>query len=295
MKAAVALRTATRFRNILFATDFSPAAARAIPYAKKIARHYDADLLSLHVKPPLATPLTYAANWPVELERSRVQDKEHRDELLEAFSGIRTRVLIEEGDIQSRLQSAIRRNDIDLVVIGTRGRSGLGKLLLGSVAEEIFRTLECPVLTVGPRAESGRGEFREILYATDFSSESQIGAAYATSLAQEFQSRLVLLHVIPEKGPGDLVSAHEVTDAAHELLRRLVPAGSESRCKPEHLVERGDPADKILEVARLRESDLIVLGVKAERGIPGAATHLPLATAHKVVSHARCPVLTVRN
>lgn len=294
MKAA-AVRTPARFRNILFATDFSPAATRAIPYVKSIASHYDAELLSLHVKPPLATPMTYAANWPVEMERSRNEDKEHRDELFGAFSGIPTRVLIEEGDIQSNLQSAIRRNNIDLVVIGTHGRTGLGKLLLGSVAEELIRTVECPVLTIGPQAEFQRGAFREILYATDFSFESQAGAAYAMSLADEFEARLVLLHVIPEKGPGDLVSAHEVSDAAYALLRRLVPEGTPARNKAEYLVERGEPAARILEVARLRESDLLVLGIKMEQGVPGAATHLPLSTAHKVVSHAPCPVLTVRH
>jgi nucleotide-binding universal stress UspA family protein len=294
MKAAPA-RTLTQFRNILFATDFSSAAARAVPYVRKIASRYDANLVSLHVKPPLATPMTYAATWPADMERARTQDNQHRDELLGTFPGIRMQVEIVEGEIQSRLHEAIRKNNTDLVVIGTRGRTGLGKLLLGSAAEEIFRTLTCPVLTVGPHCNPARGNFREILYATDFTSESQIAAAYAVSLAEEFQARLVLLHVIPEKGPGDLVSASEISDAAHQLLSKLVPEEATAWCMPEYLVESGDPADKILETALLRESDLIVLGVKPEKGIPGAATHLPMATAHRVVSHAICPVLTVRD
>ena len=98
---------------------------------------------------------------------------------------------IEEGDIQARLAAAIEKNDTDLVVIGTRGRNGLGKLLLGSVAEDIFRTVSCPVLTVGPHSGSSHGpsvELREILYATHLSPESEGGAAYAISLAEEFQS-----------------------------------------------------------------------------------------------------------
>ena len=207
-------------------------------------------------------------------------------------------VVIEEGDIQSCLKAAIERNNTDLVVIGTRGRTGLGKLLLGSVAEEIFRTVSCPVLTVGPDSSASRGaggKFREILYATDFSPESQGAAAYAVSLAQEFQSRLILLHVIPEPKAGDLVSAADVTTSTDKLLRKLVPPEAEAWCKPEYFVERGDPAEKILEIAKLRETDLIVLGVRPEEGVPGAATHLAIATAHKVVSHATCPVLTVRH
>lgn len=296
MKTA-AVRTAVRFRNILFATDFSPAAAHAIPYVKRIAKHYDADLVALHVRPPAVNPMTQPATWP-DKEAIRLQNGEYRNELLDTFAGIRTNALIEDGDIQSRLQAAIEKNNIDLVVIGTRGRTGLGKLLLGSVAEEIFRTVTCPVLTVGPRSDSSRsanGEFREILFATDFTSESQAAAACAVSLAQEFQARLILLHIVPEQQPGDLVSASDVTRAAKELLRKLVPEEAQAWCKPEYLVEQGNPADRILELAHLRESDLIVLGVKPEEGVPGSTTHLPNATAHKIVSRAECPVLTVRS
>lgn len=299
MKTATA-RTAVRFRNILFATDFSSAAAQAIPYVRKIAKHYDADLLTLHVRPPVVNPMTEPGTWStdIDIEAAKTEDEKHREELLDTFAGIRTRVLIEEGSIQSCLEEAIEQNDTDLVVIGTRGRTGLGKLLLGSVAEEIFRTVSCPVLTVGPRCDWSRGDgrqFREILYATDFSPESQGAAAYAVSLAQEFQSRLILLHVIPEQEAGDLVSASDVTTSSEKLLRKLVPPEAEAWCKPEYFVERGDPAEKILEFANLRESGLIVLGVRPEKGVPGAATHLQTATAHKVVSQATCPVLTVRH
>ena len=296
MKTATA-RTAVCFRNILFATDFSSAAAHAIPYVKRIAKRYDADLIVLHVQPPAVTPMTEPGTWPDE-ETARKRKEEYRDELLETFAGIRTTALVEEGDIQSRLQVAIQRNNTDLVVLGTQGRTGLGKILMGSIAEEIFRTVTCPVLTVGPRADSSRGadrEIREILYAADLASASPAAAVYAVSLAQEFQARLILLHVIPEPQPGDLVSAHDVSQAARGLLRKLVPEEAEVWCKPELFVERGNPTDRILELAHLRQSDLIVLGVKQEEGVPGAATHLPIATAHKIVSHAECPVLTVRS
>jgi nucleotide-binding universal stress UspA family protein len=309
VKTATA-RPAIRFCNILFATDFSPAAVQAIPYVRKIAKHYDAELVALHVQPPqnpalpphrctsLQCHVPAMPGWASGLEAAKAQNHQHREELLRAFEGIRTLVVIEEGDIQSHLNAAIERNNTDLVVIGTHGRTGLGKLLLGSVAEEIFRTVSCPVLTVGPHSGDSRavvGQFREILYATDLSPESLDAAAYAVSLAQEFQSRLILLHVIPPRKPGELVSAADVTAASEKLLRNLVPPEAEAWCKPEYFVERGEPADKILEFAKLRETDLIVLGVRQEEGVPGASTHLPIATAHKVVSHASCPVLTVRH
>jgi len=297
MKAAIA-KTAIGFRNILFATDFSPAAAQAVPYVKRIAKHYDADVVALYVRPPVVNPMMEPAAWPVDIEAEKAQDAFCRQELLDTLSGIRTKVLIEEGSIDHCLNSAMEANHTDLVVIGTRGRTGAAKLLLGSVAEEIFRTVTCPVLTVGPHATVAgrmRGPIREILYATDFSPESAHAAEYAVSLAQEFQARLTLLHVIPNQKPGDLVSATDVTTSSEQLLRKLVSPEAAFWCKPEYFVLRGDPAQQIIEFAKLREPDLVVLGARQEKGVFGAASHLPTATAHKIVSHAPCPVLTVRH
>src|SRR5579863_1437840 len=70
MKTAAA-RTPARFRNILFATDFSAAAANAIPYAKQIAKHYDADLVAVHVRPPVVNPMTEPASWPTDIEAAK--------------------------------------------------------------------------------------------------------------------------------------------------------------------------------------------------------------------------------
>ena len=148
MKAAAA-KTAVGFRNILFATDFSAAAANAIPYVKRIAKHYEANLVVLHVHPSAVNPMTPPETWAADAAEEEARDQRHREELLNIFAGVPTQVRIEEGGIQSSLQTAIEKNNIDLVVIGTRGRTGFGKLLLGSVAEEILRTVTCPVLTVG--------------------------------------------------------------------------------------------------------------------------------------------------
>jgi nucleotide-binding universal stress UspA family protein len=297
MKTATTTATvAAQFRNILFPTDFSPASAQAIPYIKRIANQYEASVTALHVRPPIVNPMTAPGTWPAEIEAAKVVDEKRRKEILGAFSGIRTELLVGEGSIQSCLNEAIKKSSADLVVIGTRGRTGLGKLLLGSVAEEIFRTVPCPVLTVGPHCDPSHeapGQLREILYATDLSPESQSAAAYAVSLAQEFQAHLVLLHVIPNLETYDLVSAADVTTSSEKLLHKIVPQQAGALCKTECFVEGGDPAQKILEFARMRETDLIVLGVSPEEGVPGAATHLPMATAHKIVSHATCPVLTV--
>lgn len=292
-----AVATHTRFENILFATDFSDAAAQAVPYVKHIAKHYQSNIVALHVRPPLVNPMTQLSTWPIDVEAVRNMDADFRKELNRAFAGCRAEIVIQEGEVVPAVEAAIDTHHVDLLVMGTRGRTGLGKLLMGSIAEDIFRNVTCPVLTVGPHAlERGRhGEFREILYATDFSSESGKVAAYALSLAREFQARLVLLHVITEPKPGELVVWSDVEKSAKKVLRSLVPDEAEAWCKAEFFVERGDAAERILDLANLRESDLIVLGTQAETGMRGAATHLPIAIAHRIVSRASCPVLTVRH
>ena len=120
MRTATA-QTAAGFRNILFATDFSFAAAHAIPYVQRIAKHYDANVVALHVRPPAVNPMTQPTYWPDE-ETVRRENEVLRQQLLDTFAGIHTTPLIEEGDIGSQLQEAIAKNSSDLVVIGTRGR-----------------------------------------------------------------------------------------------------------------------------------------------------------------------------
>jgi nucleotide-binding universal stress UspA family protein len=242
--------------------------------------------------------MTGPNTWAVDLEIAKKEDEQQRREMLDTFPGSRTTVLIAEGGIQACLEKVVKDKDIDLVVLGTRGRTGAAKLLLGSIAEEIFRSVECPVLTVGPLANfcaDRTGKFHEVLFATNFSSESREAATCAVSLALESQSHLVIMHVIPDQQAGDLVSPTDVGHSVQELLRDAVPAEARGWCNVEYLVKRGNAAEKILETAEHKHSDLIVIGVKKETGVPGASTHLPIATAHKVVSRATCPVLTVRS
>jgi nucleotide-binding universal stress UspA family protein len=289
-------RTRMEIKNVLFPTDFSPAADGAIPYVSEIVRRFGARLYALYVRPPVINPMTEPASWPALERAAMAEAKAQRQSLLEAFPGIKPEVMIEEGDFWQILKSIIEPQRIDLIVLGTRGRSGAAKFFLGSKAEEIFREAPCAVLTIGPYSHTKpqRGEFTEILYATDFSPSSAGAVAYAISLAQEFQAHLTLLHVIADEKAGDLVHAAELTGSAERLLRKFVSPEAEIWCEPHFAVERGPAAEKILEVAKQKKADLIVLGVRQPSGFPGAATHMPIAIAHQVVSRAECPVLTLR-
>lgn len=92
MKTATA-KTALQFQSILFATDFSPAAALAIPYAKKIAKHYEGSLVALHIRPPVVNPMTEPAYWPMEVEAAKAQDEKHRQQLFKTFAEDRKSVV----------------------------------------------------------------------------------------------------------------------------------------------------------------------------------------------------------
>ena len=102
------------------------------------------------------------------------------------------------------------------------------------------------------------------------------------------------MHVIEPPKAGELAHGGEFVSATMELLRSLVPPEAELWCKPEHIVEYGSAAEGILKVADQKHAQLIVLGVRKPEGNLGLATHFARATASKVVSHANCPVLTVR-
>ncbi|MGH9703774.1 MAG: universal stress protein [Candidatus Acidiferrales bacterium] len=284
-------------KNIVFATDFSRPSEDALPYAAELARHFGAKLYALHVRPSEIYTMAAPESWQALAEAQQAAAREKVRNLVSRFPDVKSEVVIEEGEIWPALVSTLEKNQIDLIVIGTRGRTGIGKLLLGSAAEEIFREAPCAVLTVGPHSPAdppAGGNFHEILFATDFSEESLAAVPYAISLAQEYQGHLTLLHVIAQPESGDLVNRKEVEASALRRMHALVPLEAEMWCEPWFMVMEGETAETILDVADDRKADLIVLGVRPPEGVPGAATHLPIATAHKLVSHAKCPVLTVR-
>jgi nucleotide-binding universal stress UspA family protein len=294
---AIEAQARIQLKNILFTTDFSAASRAAVPYALELGKHYGAKVHALHVNPPATKPLTPAASWKSLEEVTQQEAVQHRQAILGAFAGVETEVMLRDGDLWPNIAAAVEKSKIDLIVTGTRGRSGVAKLLLGSKAEEIYRNAPCPVLMVGPHSKGERegvGEFSNILFATDFRPESIAAAPYAISLAQEYQAHLTLLHVVADAKRNEFVRPTDLTASSEHLLHRLVPVDAELWCVPKFVVERGEAAEKILDVAGRLRADLIVLGTQKPGGFPGAATHLPIATAHKIVTQATCPVLTVR-
>jgi len=285
---AVQARSRIALKNILFATDFSPSANAAAPFAMQIAKNYGAKVYGLHVSPFDDYTSAAPEAWAMMAEAREKQARENARQLNEQLAGIEHEVLISEGNIWEVVSKAIEQKQIDLIVLGTRGRTGLGKALLGSVAEQILRQAPCPVLSVGPHVTlqpEKAAKMREILYATDLAADFPAAAPYAISLAQENQAQLALLYV-SEEFEQPVRFAGEIG----RKLRKLVPEEADLWCQPHFFVEQGIPAEKILETAAERNVDLIVLGAQPARWL---ASHVNAGTVHKVISEAKCPVLTV--
>lgn len=285
-------------RNILYLTDFSKPSEATLPYAIAIAREYGASICALHVLLPDPYVDMTPATATSLVEAHEAAARTYMQQLESRLTGLpHETVLVRGSAVWPALEQAIEKHRIDLVTVGTRGRTGALKFLLGSVAEEIFRRSPVPVLTIGPavcRKEERSFGFERVLFATDFTVNSR-AAAYAVSFAQEHQAQLILLHVISEHERRKEAKEPRlsVAEAMHQL-HQIVPPEAELFCRPETVVEHGEPSSRILETANQRRADLIVLGLRRTTHIL-AATHVAAATAHQVVAHARCPVLTVRN
>jgi nucleotide-binding universal stress UspA family protein len=189
----------------------------------------------------------------------------------------------------------IRQNGIDLIVVGTHGRRGLRKLLLGSVAEEVFRRAPCPVLTVGPKTTETRSidvKLGHILYPVEFVPDSSDAAAYAVSLAEAHHAKLTYMKVFGDMVPFPEEKAH-VREPVKRWIDDHIPAESDLNERTSFELGFGSAAEAILKFASDRDVDLIVMGVR--RLDPVMAAHLPQSdTAYEVVRTAPCPVLTVR-
>ena len=280
------------FKNILFATDLSSTTELALPYAVEIARQSGASIHVVHVIQPDIYPLVPPSEWPKIAQEEVVFREEKKNQLEVELMGLPHEFLFPAGDVWQNVAHIIEDKKIDLLVLGTHGRTGIGKILVGSVAENIFRQAACPVLTVGPAASSkrrqpGGAELNRILYATDFSPESLAAAPYAISLAKEHRAELILMHSIQNAKPVEV-------DSAYHTLRDVVPGAVGLESKLRCIVERGAPEDTILGVAKRHDVDMIVLGVRSAQGHPTAITHFFHSTAYKVVTEAMCSVLTVR-
>src|SRR5271166_4897805 len=281
-------------KDILVATDFSPISNAALRHALGIASRCHSTVSLVHViDAPLygmAPDGIAAAVDCAEREAGRVMKQLQHEGVV---NGSVPELTITVGPVWQTISSIIREQSPSLVVLGTHGRSGLPKLVLGSVAERAFREAPCPVLTLGPYVRGSKtcgSQAKHFLVPTDLSAESTNAFRYGISLARATRGDMTLLHVLkPRTGrKGKEASPTiEVNQHLAEFLNQH--PGASTMVTPR--IEFGDPGSTIVEVAEQMRSDLIVMGLRAW-SIDGPPMW---RTAYKVVIHARCPVLTMKS
>ena len=303
------LAKSVTFQSILMATDFSKASQSALEYAAGLAHQNGAKLHVLNVVPPIARAAIPLDSLPPDLDRTIAESGLHLKQFVASnlMEDLQHEEIVSRGNILEVVDEMIADRRIDLLVVGTSGHSAPAQVLLGSVAEELFRAVPCPVLTVGPSVRKGQSlGMRRVLFATDFGDASANALPYAIDLAEKSHGELILLHAVEpvavsDTDPfwhlaGEVIEARQAQEAlTYRRLDSLLPANLDLKCKVTKKVVCHFALDAILKTAREKEADLIVMGVSRASALMAAVkSHIPWTTAHEVVRNAACPVLTVR-
>ena len=294
-------------KTIVCTTDFSDFSNRAVPFGVALAREFGAKLYLCHVI-DLSSVAMYGEGFsdPLMLE-SKITDYAHKHlQDLIGDTDIVWESLTSVGHTADEIALIAKEKGADLVVSATHGRSGLKRLILGSVTERLMRTLPCPMYIVRSLEKevsvpvTAEIKLKKILVGCDFSADSDLAVQYGLSLAQEFQTELYLAHVLePTVYKDMLTQSSGAADSGREGLREkltqklngMVPDDAKQWCAPEMLLLAGHPSDELTKYAVVNEVDLIVLGV---RGHSVMETLLVGSTTDRVVRQAPCPVLSVR-
>lgn len=287
------------FHKILCPTDFSPGSEQALSVATRLASPEGCELVVVHAwyLPPSAYSLEYA--FPPAVTQEIMSDAQGRIDaavqVARANGARRVSGQLVSGVPWMKIVEALDNQAFDLCVVGTRGRTGLGRVLLGSVAEQVVRHAPCSVLAVHPDGEPR--PFKNVLVPTDFSASAEHALELAGMMVAS-EGAVTLLHVIelPVAYSGKLPvvgierelarQASEWLDAAAKKLQ------TRTQARVETLYRIGYPgAQTLAAIEDDRTIDLVVMGSHGRTGIKRA---LMGSVAEKVVRHARCPVLVAR-
>jgi nucleotide-binding universal stress UspA family protein len=287
---AMHLSSMSRPKSILVATDLNDLDF-LLPVAIDQARTTGAMIWLLHVIPPQEYVSVESGAYPfVEKEKEyRAAEAalakvalELQEKNLACAYEVRRWYPVDET------KNFIREHHVERLIVGTSGRGKLGKLLIGSVAEELIRSLDIPVCTVGPHFKPvSRNQPRRILFALSLRHHPEHSLKFAVDLAAGLPAELTVLHV-SEQDLGDEGLAAGAMSKIEELLRGIQPM----QVKPHIRVRSGEPAEEILaECAALRPELLVLSAFPAST----LSTKFRSGVAYRVIAEAPCPSFTLRS
>lgn len=276
-------------KKILVPTDFSDQANYALDVANNIARRSDAVLILLHV---VEDASINSMHYTGEIDLPNMEDRLFMMKLIEkgkkdmadlaahpAYSDIIIEQELRIGSAYNNIKDIITEHDVDLVVMGTKGSSGLEEFLIGSNAEKVVRHAKCPVLTIHEKPE--HEEFKDIVYATALEEEEEQCIRVVKIFQELYDAKIHLLRVnTPNNFQSDRVSRPELEKFA-------------KRCQLEnydiHIFSEASEEEGIIHFAESIKADLIAM---ATHGRTGLAHLLSGSIAEDVVNHTKRPVLT---
>jgi nucleotide-binding universal stress UspA family protein len=280
-------------RKLLVPVDFSEPSKKAVNYGLSLALESEARLVLAHITPFDARAYEAAKFRLLELIPSELRTR------------LEFEIIVKAGDIRAELLAIVEEKEIDLVVMGTRGRSYFERLLLGSVTERLLRKVHVPILTVShldPEREihePGCVPFGRILYATDLANGSEAGLEFSLRLAGGLNAHLTVVHVVQAMDAafqGIETAAYLQDDAAElrvqatERLNRLVSLVSDGSVPISTMIADGVPYETINRIAERNRSDLIVINLQGKGRLERA---LLGTTAERVIRTATVPVLSL--
>ena len=281
-------------RTVIFATDFSACSQNAGSYATLIAQHFSAKLLVAH-----AFTLSQAA-MEVETDHSLVSRQ--REDLLSMLSkkaaalasgSTQASPILIEGAPEDEIPALATENEPSMIVLGTHGGGWLERELIGSVAEKVLRSTQCPCLTVGPHVRplsSATLPFRRILYATDFTPAAANAAAYAVWFARAVGAEIDVMHVVHQDAANDPEQLEILKERFYKSIEGTAPHDPAQFFHVRTLVEAGNAHHRILHHIRENAIDLLVLGIEKTSHL---GFRMRTSGGFALILDARCPVLTI--
>jgi nucleotide-binding universal stress UspA family protein len=289
---------------ILCPIDFSEFSESAYQHARSVAEHYQAKLVAQHIVELWRHPSgDFAASAGVYEEYSQALRESGNKQLQEfvenhTHDDIQPQLVVEVGIAADSIVSFAQLQKADVIVMGTHGRRGFDRLMLGSVTDRVMRTAPCPVLAASkpPHGSVAGGKERHvhhlsrILFCADFSENSERALRYAISATAEYDAELTLLHVL--EGVPSQAETEEAMAAAAERLDKLIPLEGRKTLKIKTAVRIGKPYAQIIQLALETQIDLVTMGVRGRGALDVAVFG---STTYRVMQLGSCPVLAVHS
>jgi nucleotide-binding universal stress UspA family protein len=287
--------TEIKLNRIVVATDFKSEAEAATEFAGALAKHFVSDLSVAHVLDlSLATRNEYSVPGR-PLDEMRHEDAENMERTLNQLASQGCKVhsqQIESHNPAASIVALAESIEADLLVMGTSSRHGLNKLIVGSCAEGVIHHAKCPVVTLGPKTKRSFKDglnLKTVIFATDLHHEATEKAGLALAFAKESLAKVYMCHILQDL-PADRFGTADLRSESELALLRLVPSSTYEWCDMEYVIVSGDAGQRILELAKATNADLIVLGA---RRISSYLPRIAKSVVEHILANSECPVMTL--